>query len=210
MEQSTNILFVLRHLISVWTFLFHSGLICQLSFIHHLFVVKRCFTWSINIQITVILWIYFVIHLVLSMLIASVHWLTSLVLSSCLLFLVVSLSFNSLTLNLVLHLLFFLTNLHSYLSSQFLLLNSIKITNNFQSWFKNHRCNKSTKSTHHVNNSTANEIHKSELLKPSLTPDPRCTDWIDYCGDVEAVDNMCSKMASLTHAWILYLYANQT
>jgi hypothetical protein len=51
-----------------------------------------------------------------------------------------------------------------------------------------------------MNNTTTNKINKSELLKPSLSPYPRCADRIDYGGDVEAVDNMGSKMASLTHA----------
>jgi len=51
-----------------------------------------------------------------------------------------------------------------------------------------------------MNYSSTHEVNESELFKPSLTPDPRCTDGINYGSDVKAIDDMSSKMASFTHA----------
>lgn len=61
-----------------------------------------------------------------------------------------------------------------------------------------------------MNNSTSNEVNKTQTFEPTWTPNPGSTDRIYDCCDVEWIDNMSSEMTSLSHWRILYLHTNQT
>ena len=97
------------------------------------------------------------------------------------------------------HLLLFLIDLDFDLSSQFLLLKSIEVANNLKSWLKDDCRNEATEAADHMHDTTSNEVNESKFLEPSFTPYPRCTHGVDDRRNIEGVNNMSTKMSSLSH-----------
>ena len=88
------------------------------------------------------------------------------------------------------HLLLLFIYLDFDLSSQLLLLKPIQVTYHLKPWLQYNRCDKASKTAHHVYNSTTDEVNEPELLEPAFPPDPRGTDWINDCSYVKGIDDV--------------------